>query len=109
MRLRRVIETALTSTLAVGTPLALASTADAAAPSKWDKIAKCESGGDWNINTGNGFSGGLQFTSSTWREFGGKGRPEDASKDQQIAVAERVLAVQGWRAWPACSRRLGLR
>ncbi|TYC97890.1 LysM peptidoglycan-binding domain-containing protein [Arthrobacter echini] len=93
------------------TGLALGSAAGAAnaAPgSDWDALAQCESGGDWNINSGNGFSGGLQFQKSTWDAFGGKGQPQDASRSQQIAVAENVLAGQGWGAWPACSAKLGL-
>src|SRR5690348_2115335 len=77
--------------------------------STWDKAAQCESGGSWAISTGNGFHGGLQFTASTWRSFGGTGMPHRASRTEQIAVAERVLAAQGWKAWPACSRELGLR
>jgi hypothetical protein len=90
--------------------LTLTGTAAADTPTRvWDRVAQCESGGDWSINTHNGFSGGLQFTPSTWREFGGEGRPEDASKDEQIRVAERVLESQGWGAWPVCSRRAGLR
>jgi hypothetical protein len=109
MTLRRVINLALTSALVVSAPLALADTADAASPSKWDKIAQCESGGDWSIATGNGYYGGLQFTPETWRSHGGKGMPQDASRDAQIAVAERVLADQGWGAWPVCSRRAGVR
>jgi hypothetical protein len=87
-----------------------ASTASAA-PNRevWDRIASCESGGDWNIHTGNGYSGGLQFHPDTWRAYGGKGSAHHASKDEQIAVANRVLRAQGWKAWPACSRKLGLR
>jgi len=77
--------------------------------SVWTRLAQCESNGDWRANTGNGFSGGLQFTASTWRAYGGVGSPASASRDQQIAVAQRVLAGQGWRAWPNCSRMLGLR
>ena len=77
--------------------------------STWDKVAQCESGGNWATSTGNGFHGGLQFTTSTWRSFGGSGVPHQASRTEQIAVAERVLAAQGWKAWPACSRKLGLR
>ena len=73
--------------------------------SVWDRVAQCESGGNWNTNTGNGFSGGLQFTPSTWRAFGGTGEAYNASREQQIAVAERVLAGQGWGAWPVCSRK----
>ena len=80
----------------------------AADASTWDALAQCESGGNWNINTGNGFSGGLQFTPSTWAAFGGTGDPSNASREEQIAVAERVLAGQGWGAWPACSAKLGL-
>ena len=75
----------------------------------WDKVAQCESGGNWATSTGNGFHGGLQFTASTWRSFGGTGMPHQASRTEQIAVAERVLAAQGWKAWPACSHKLGLR
>jgi resuscitation-promoting factor RpfB len=75
----------------------------------WDKIAACESGGNWSINTGNGFYGGLQFTLSTWRGYGGSGMPNQASRAQQIAVAKRIQAAQGWGAWPACTSRLGIR
>ena len=79
-----------------------------ASGSVWDRLAQCESGGNWSINTGNGFSGGLQFTPSTWAGYGGTGAPESASRAQQIAVAERVQASQGWGAWPACAAKLGL-
>jgi nucleoid-associated protein YgaU len=86
-----------------------ANAANAATPaSTWDALAQCESGGNWAINTGNGFSGGLQFTPQTWAGFGGTGSPENASRAQQIAVAERVQATQGWGAWPACAAKLGL-
>ncbi|HEY9294158.1 MAG TPA: SH3 domain-containing protein [Microlunatus sp.] len=77
--------------------------------STWNELAMCESSGDWSINTGNGFYGGLQFTLQTWRGFGGTGMPNQASRSEQIRVAERILAVQGWVAWPACSSKLGLR
>ncbi len=87
---------------------ASAGAATAAPASDWDALAQCESGGNWGINTGNGFSGGLQFQPSTWAAFGGQGAPQDASREQQIAVAENVLAGQGWGAWPACSAKLGL-
>jgi len=94
---------------AIGAPLAVAPVASAeTGGTVWDKLAQCESSGNWAINTGNGFSGGLQFTPSTWRAFGGGGRAQDASRVEQIVVAERVLAKQGWGAWPACSRKLGL-
>ena len=96
-----------------GAPVAPAdttNTADTGTPvSTWDKVAQCESGGNWATSTGNGFHGGLQFTASTWRSFGGSGMPHQASRTEQIAVAERVLDAQGWKAWPACSRKLGLR
>lgn len=68
----------------------------------WDAVAECESGGNWHADTGNGFYGGLQFRRSTWDEAGGVGSPAKASRDQQIAVAERVLATQGPEAWPTC-------
>ena len=89
----------------VAAPLVLASPAQAASARTWDRLAQCESGGNWSINTGNGFYGGLQFTRSTWNGFGG-GRY--ASRAEQIAIAEKVLDAQGWGAWPACSRKLGL-
>ncbi|MGI8457011.1 MAG: ubiquitin-like domain-containing protein [Propionibacteriaceae bacterium] len=79
-----------------------------ASGSVWDKIAQCESGGNWSINTGNGFYGGLQFTLSTWHGYGGSGMPNNASRQAQIAVAKRVQAAQGWGAWPACTAKLGI-
>jgi hypothetical protein len=78
----------------------------------WSCLAECESGGRWDANTGNGFYGGLQFLQPTWEEFGGlrhAPRADLASRDQQIAVAQEVLAVQGWEAWPACAKKLGLK
>jgi hypothetical protein len=71
----------------------------------WDAIAACESGGNWSINTGNGYAGGLQFTPSTWRANGGSGSPNGASREEQIRVAENVLHSQGIGAWPVCGRR----
>ncbi|SIB66029.1 transglycosylase family protein [Mycobacteroides abscessus] len=71
----------------------------------WDAIAACESGGNWAINTGNGFYGGLQFTLGTWRANGGSGMPHHASRAEQIRVAENVLRSQGIGAWPVCGRR----
>lgn len=71
----------------------------------WDAIAACESGGNWHINTGNGFVGGLQFTMSTWRSNGGQGSPAAASREEQIRVAENVLHSQGIGAWPVCGKR----
>ncbi len=71
----------------------------------WDAIAQCEPGGNWGINTGNGYSGGLQFTASTWRASGGAGSAAGASREEQIRVAENVLRSQGIGAWPVCGRR----
>lgn len=79
--------------------------------SVWDSIAQCESGGNWAINTGNGYQGGLQFNSQTWSAYGGgeyAASADQASREQQIAVAEKVQAAQGWGAWPACTASLGL-
>lgn len=77
----------------------------------WSCIADCESGGRWDADTGNGFYGGLQFWPATWEEFGGLAyapRADLASREEQIAVAREVLAVQGWGAWPECSKRYRL-
>ena len=79
--------------------------AEAAPTPNWDAIAQCESGGNWGINTGNGYLGGLQFTSSTWHANGGSGSPAGASREEQIRVAENVLRTQGIGAWPVCGRR----
>ena len=75
----------------------------------WDRLAKCESGGRWHIATGNGYFGGLQFSLRSWRWVGGSGYPHQHSRDEQIKRARLLLARQGWAAWPACSRKLGLR
>src|SRR5215218_3690365 len=83
-----------------------------AGPGVWDALALCESGGNWSANTGNGFVGGLQFLPQTWASHGGSAfapAPNAATREEQIAIAERVLDSQGWRAWPACSAMLGLR
>ena len=82
-----------------------------AATTVWDKVAKCESGNRWHINTGNGYYGGLQFSPGTWKAFGGRkygSQAHKATKAEQIAIARRVLAGQGPGAWPTCSRRAGL-
>ena len=106
---RSLARLAVVGAVAAGAPLALAGTASAAPESAWDKLAQCESGGNWNINTGNGYYGGIQFNASTWKAYGGRGMPHQASKAEQIAVDERTLAAQGWNAWPACSRKMGVR
>ena len=95
-----------------GSSLGLAAQAQAATDSEWDVVANCESSGNWAINTGNGYHGGLQFDTRTLNELRPDGFPQlasEATREQQIEVAERVLARQGWGAWPACSLRLGLR
>ncbi|CAL9575873.1 MULTISPECIES: transglycosylase family protein [Streptomyces] len=90
--------------------LAAAGGAAAADDGVWDRIAQCESGGDWHINTGNGYYGGLQFSASTWRAFGGTAyapTADRASRAQQIEIATKVQRAQGWQAWPACGARAG--
>ncbi len=77
--------------------------------SVWDRLAQCESGGNWSINTGNGYYGGLQFNAGTWRAYGGTGLPHQNSRETQIAVAERLQAERGFNPWPACADKLGLR
>ncbi|MEU4036301.1 transglycosylase family protein [Streptomyces collinus] len=90
----------------------LAATGNAAAADNgvWDRIAQCESGGNWHINTGNGYYGGLQFSAGTWRAYGGSAyapTADQASRGAQIAVATKVQQAQGWGAWPVCSGRAG--
>ena len=95
--------------VAIAAPLMAAGNASAATASEWDKVAQCESGGNWSINTGNGYYGGLQFSASTWAAYGGTAyaaQANQASKAQQIAVAEKVLAAQGKGAWPVCGTGL---
>ncbi|MFN2494868.1 MAG: transglycosylase family protein [Pseudonocardiaceae bacterium] len=92
--------------------MALAAPAQAASDAVWDRVAQCESGGNWATNTGNGHYGGLQFTDSTWDSYGGEtyaATANHATRKQQIAVGEKVLAGQGWGAWPTCSRKAGVR
>ncbi|MQY30390.1 transglycosylase family protein [Nocardia aurantia] len=96
---------AVAGALAVA-PLALAGTASADDGHDWDAVAQCEAGGNWNIDTGNGFFGGLQFTQGTWEANGGSGNPADASREEQIRVAENVLGSQGIGAWPTCGPNL---
>jgi LysM repeat protein len=75
----------------------------------WDRLAQCEAGGNWSINTGNGYYGGLQFTLGSWRAVGGSGYPHQASREEQIARGKMLQARQGWGAWPACTSKLGIR
>ncbi|MGW4569039.1 transglycosylase family protein, partial [Streptomyces sp. NPDC004561] len=105
--------TAVLAGAALLAPLGLlAATGNAAAADNgvWDRIAQCESGGNWHINTGNGYYGGLQFSAGTWRAYGGGAyapTADQASRGAQIAVASRVQQSQGWGAWPVCSGRAG--
>ncbi|QHA05137.1 LysM peptidoglycan-binding domain-containing protein [Streptomyces broussonetiae] len=105
----RVIALAGVTGAAVAAPLMAAGNASAATASEWDAVAQCESGGNWSINTGNGFYGGLQFSASTWAAYGGTAyasTANQATKAQQITVAEKVLASQGKGAWPVCGSGL---
>jgi hypothetical protein len=104
-----VAKLAFTGAVIGGGGIALAGQAAAAPDTEWDRVASCESGGNWGINTGNGYRGGLQFSQGTWAAHGGgeyASSANQATRDQQIAVAERVLATQGRGAWPVCGRGL---
>lgn len=114
---RRVLRRPVATIIKIGTktvvqpvvqPVASPSPAAAASSGgsgRWDQIAACESGGNWGVNTGNGYYGGLQFNLGTWAAYGGSGRPDQNSREQQIAVAERVRAASGgYGAWPTCGR-----
>ncbi|WP_030242665.1 MULTISPECIES: transglycosylase family protein [unclassified Streptomyces] len=105
----RVIAIAGVTGAAVAAPLMAAGNASAATASEWDAVAQCESGGNWSINTGNGYYGGLQFSASTWSGYGGTkyaSTADQATKAQQIEIAEKVLASQGKGAWPVCGKGL---
>ncbi len=104
---RRMLATAAVAGAGVTIPLFAAGAAHASSVN-WDAVAQCESGGNWAINTGNGFYGGLQFTHSTWLSYGGGAyapNANQASRTEQIAIAEKVLAGQGIGAWPVCGPR----
>ncbi|MFE2532204.1 transglycosylase family protein [Streptomyces sp. NPDC059371] len=110
-RINRASLTVTVGGAGIALPLVGTGVAHAADVGTWNKVAACESSGNWSINTGNGYFGGLQFTRSTWEAYGGKAfarRADQATKDQQIAVAEKVLKGQGPGAWPVCSVRAGL-
>ncbi|MFD9005415.1 transglycosylase family protein [Streptomyces sp. NPDC059582] len=105
----RVAALAGVTGVAVAAPLMAVGSASAATASQWDAVAQCESGGNWSINTGNGYYGGVQFSASTWAAYGGTqyaATADKASKAQQITVAEKVLAAQGKGAWPTCGKGL---
>jgi LysM repeat protein len=105
----RVAALAGVTGVAIAAPLMAAGSASAATTSEWDAVAQCESGGNWSINTGNGYYGGLQFSASTWAAYGGTAyaaTADQASKSQQITIGEKVLAAQGKGAWPTCGTGL---
>ena len=106
---KRVVGVAAAAALTAG--LGIGTTTPASAASVWDRVAKCESGGNWKINTGNGYYGGLQFSRSTWNAFGGgkyASTANRASKSEQIKIAQKTLKAQGPGAWPVCSQKAGL-
>ena len=108
---RRLVGAILAGSATVAASVGLGAPAAHASGDVWDRVAACESGGDWHINTGNGYYGGLQFSSGTWQAFGGTAyasRADLASKGEQIAIARKVLARQGPGAWPTCGARAGL-
>ncbi len=99
----------LTATLAVADATLAAGTASAGGSvAQFERLASCESGGRWAINTGNGYYGGLQFNLTTWRGVGMRGYPHQASKAQQIAAGQKLHSQRGWKPWPSCSRKMGL-
>jgi len=102
--LRNTLVLAVTAGAMAVAPISLAGVASADSIN-WDAVAACESGGNWAIATGNGYYGGLQFSPSTWRANGGSGMPNQASREEQIRVAENVLRTQGIGAWPSCGGR----
>lgn len=98
------------SSARAATGSAVGSATSPAALAKWDKLAQCESTRNWSANSGNGYKGGLQFNDATWRAYGGTryaASAHQASRLQQIAIAQKVQQAQGWKAWPSCSRKLG--
>ncbi|HET9650425.1 MAG TPA: transglycosylase family protein [Microlunatus sp.] len=108
---KRIVGVLAAIALALGISAAAAGPAEAASSNVWDKVARCESGGRWHISTGNGFYGGLQFSGGTWKAYGGQkyaSKAHRATKAEQIAIARRVLARQGPRAWPHCGKKAHL-
>lgn len=109
---QKALATGMTGVAMTAGAVGMSAPASAADESTWSALAECESNGNWHINTGNGYYGGLQFAQSTWESFGGTQyapRADLAYKSEQIAVAEELQEAQGWGAWPACSAELGLR
>jgi len=105
INLRKAFTTAAITGGLLAAPVAVPTATAHADSANWDAIAACESGGNWSASTGNGYHGGLQFTIGTWLANGGTGSPENASRQEQIRVAENVLRTQGRDAWPACGGR----
>ena len=106
--LRRIVTlVAVSGALALFGFILSSGTASADSGVNWDAVAKCESGGNWAANTGNGYYGGLQFNSATWAANGGTGSPAGANREEQIRVAENVMAKQGIGAWPTCGAQAG--
>jgi nucleoid-associated protein YgaU len=107
----RIVARSTAGATALALPLVgITTAAQAATEEQWDNVADCESGGNWHINTGNGYYGGLQFTQGTWMNYGGgayASRADLASRGEQITIANKVQAAQGWGAWPVCSRYAG--
>jgi hypothetical protein len=112
MRMRTLVSAAALTAATLAPVVALDAPSQAASTHTWNRLAGCESSGRWHVNTGNGYYGGLQISPSTWRGYGG-GRfarlPHQATKKEQIRIAERIKRGQGWGAWGSCSSRLGLR
>ncbi len=104
-RIRKTLGLAVFAGALAVAPVALGTGTANADSVNWDAVAACESGGNWAINTGNGYYGGLQFNMGTWQSNGGSGSPHAASRDEQIRVAENVLHTQGIGAWPVCGQR----
>lgn len=112
MRFRMYLAALVAVVSATGTLLVATTPAEAAGLRTWKRLAQCESGQRWHLNTGNGYHGGLQFSGRTWRAFGGRRFAHNAhraTRAEQIRIAEKVRRVQGWGAWPHCSRKVGLR
>ncbi|MDF1606407.1 transglycosylase family protein [Nocardioides sp. YIM 152315] len=112
MRMRTLASAAALTAATLTPVVAVQAPGEAATKRTWERLAHCESGGRWHINTGNGYFGGLQISPGTWRGYGGRRfarLPHGATKREQIKVAERIKRGQGWGAWPACTSRLGLR
>ncbi|MFJ8016536.1 transglycosylase family protein [Streptomyces sp. NPDC096339] len=110
-RKQSAVAVTATALIALAVPLLATTGASAASISTWDKVAQCEASGNWSINTGNGYYGGLQISMSTWRAYGGTqyaARPDQATKQQQILTGEKILAGQGQGAWPSCGPAAGL-